>query len=104
VGLVEVTMINKNIISFLELKQLLYELQDLRPDIHFRYRLIGEMWQIGFLRILQITEKGAVLVEETSKKLVIIQDLSNVMQFELDHAFRQYEVHNHYAVEPALVY
>ena len=65
---------------------------------------MGEMWQPNFLRIMQINEKGAVLIEEMSKKLVIIQNLSNVMQFELDHPFRQYEAHNHYTVEAALVH
>ncbi|MEX1239921.1 MAG: hypothetical protein WEB30_09390 [Cyclobacteriaceae bacterium] len=98
------TLIRDNIVPFLELKRLLYELQDLRPDISFRYRLMGEMWQPNFLRIMQINEKGAVLIEETSKKLVIIQNLSNVMQFELDHPFRQYEAHNHYTVEATLVH
>ena len=99
-----VTVPEKKIVPFLELKRLLHELKDLSPDIGFRYRLMGEMWQVNFLTILQFTDKGAVFVDEATKKLVIIPELSSVMQFELDHAFRQYEAHNHYNVEPALVY
>jgi hypothetical protein len=92
------------LLPFLELKRLVHELADLRPDISFRYRLMGEMWQMNFLTILQVTEKGAVLVEEPTRKLFIIPDLTSIMQFELDQAFRQFIAHNHYTVEPALVY
>jgi hypothetical protein len=91
-------------LPFLELKRLVNELADLRPDISFRYRLMGEMWQSSFLTILQVTEKGAVLVDQVSRKLFMIQDLTSIMQFELDQAFRQFTPHNHYTVEPALVY
>ncbi|HEX8041458.1 MAG TPA: hypothetical protein VF490_20060 [Chryseosolibacter sp.] len=91
-------------VPFLELKRLLHELKDLRPDIFFRYRLMGEMWQPNYLRVLQLTDKGAVLVDETSRKVVLISDLSNVMQFEVDQSFRQYDAHTHYTVEPTLVY
>lgn len=98
------TQEKNHLLPFLELKRLVQELADLRPDISFRYRLIGEMWQTNFLTILQVTEKGAVLVEETTRRLFIIPDLTSVMQFELDQAFRQFAPHNHYTVEPALVY
>ena len=103
-GLTKVTLPENKIVPFLELKRLLYELKDLGPNVSFRYRLMGEMWQTNFLTILQVTEKGAVFVDETTKKIVMIPDVSSVMQFELDHSFRQYEAHNHYNVEPALVY
>jgi len=93
-----------NLVPFLQLKRLVHELRDLRPDVSFRYRLMGEMWQTNYLRILQITEKGLVLIDETSNKLFFIPDLSNVMQFELDQTFRQYQAQSHYTVEPALVH
>lgn len=93
-----------HLLPFLELKRLVNELVDLRPDISFRYRLIGEMWQSNFLTILQVTEKGAVLMDQGSRRLFIIQDLTSIMQFELDQAFRLFTPHNHYTVEPALVY
>jgi hypothetical protein len=91
---------NKTLISDLELKRLLIELKDKRPDICFRYRQLGEMWKPNFMRIIDISDKGAVLNDETHNKLVFISDFSQVMQFELDAKFQQYQPHFHYEVLP----
>ena len=88
------------VISALELKRLLIELKEKRPDICVRYRLLGEMWAQHFMRILQVTEKGAMFNDEASNKLVIITHLSNVMQFELDNRFQNYQPFFHYEVIP----
>lgn len=93
----------KNQIPILEFKRLLHELRDLRPDIGIRIRLMGEMWQTNYHRILQVTEKGVALHEEETKRLVIVVDLGQVMQFEIDQSFQDYEPHFHYSVDPALV-
>lgn len=93
-------MMKNDPIPVLEFRRLLYELKDLRPDICIRLRLIGEMWQTNHHRVLKLTEKGAALYDERGNKLVFVQDLSNVMQFELDHSFHQYQAHNHYTVNP----
>jgi hypothetical protein len=85
--------------SVLELRRLLYALKDSRPDICLRFRLVGEMWQNGYLRLLSVTEKGAALCDDRLSKLVYIHDLCNVMQFELDRAFQQYQPHFHYSVD-----
>lgn len=93
----------KNQIPILEFKRLLQEIRDLSPDISIRMRLMGEMWQPAYLRIFQLTEKGVALYEELSRKLIMISDLTQVMQFELDQGFKQYQPHFHYSVDPAFV-
>ena len=96
-------MTKNNVVSVLQLRRLLHALNDSRPDICVRFRLIGEMWQTNHLRVIQIGEKGVVLNDEGSTKMIVIQNLNNVMQFELDRAFQQYEPHFHYNVDPVHV-
>jgi hypothetical protein len=91
---------HKTLISVLELKRLLTELKDKRQDICFRYRLIGEMWKRNFFRILKVTEKGVVLNDAVDNKLIFLNDLTAVMQFEIDAAFQAFEPHFHYEVSP----
>jgi hypothetical protein len=93
---------NKTLISTLELKRLLVELKEKRFDISFRYRLIGEMWRPNFTRIVGLTEKGVMLNDEVSNSLVFLNDLTKVMQFEIDAAFQSFEPHHHYTVKPEL--
>jgi hypothetical protein len=93
---------NKTLISRLELKRLLTELKDLRPDICFRYRLVGEMWKPNFMRIVDVNEKGAVLIDETTDKLVFLHTLIQVVQFEIDAKFQMIQPHFHYEVEREL--
>lgn len=93
----------KNQIPILEFKRLLHQLRDLRPDIGIRMRLMGEMWQTNHHNILQLTEKGVALHDVETKRLVIVADLSQVMQFELEQSFQHYEAHFHYSVDSALV-
>ena len=93
----------KSQIPILEFKRLLHQLRDLRPDIGIRVRLMGEMWKSSHFRVFQLTEKGVALHDDSTKKLVLVSDLSQVMQFELDQTFQQYEPHFHYSVDPALV-
>lgn len=90
-------------IPVIEFKRLLHSLQDLRQDIGIRVRLMGEMWQSHHLIVLRVTERGVALHDPRSKRLLMVSDLSQVMQFELDESFQQYQPHYHYSVDPALV-
>jgi hypothetical protein len=89
------------VISELELRRLLIELKEKRPDICVRYRLLGEMWAQHFMRVLQVTEKGVMLNDEASNKLVIVTNLANIMQFELDNRFQNFQPFFHYEVIPS---
>lgn len=96
-------MENKDQVPILELRRLLHQIIDLRPDIGFRFRLMGEMWNPQHLIVLKVTERGIALQEQNSKKLTIIHDLTHIMEFEIDTSFQQYQPHTHYLVDTAMV-
>ena len=83
-------------ISVLELRRLLIELRDKRPDICVRFRLLGEMWFPHFMRIVLVTETGVILNNEVSNTLVKVSHLIQVMQFEIDRRFQNFMPHFHY--------
>src|SRR5688572_22711021 len=90
---------NTSLISVFDLKNLLVRLKEERPDICVRYRLLGEMWVVNPMRILAITEKGAIFRDESTSKLVNLPSLSLVMQFEIDAPFLGFQPHYHYHVQ-----
>lgn len=85
-------------ISVTELKRLLVTITDNRLNVCIRYRLVGEMWQANYMRILKVTNQGLLLSDETKNKLIALHDLSQIIQFELDTAFHAFEPHFHYNV------
>jgi len=85
-------------ITVLELRRLLHQLKDLRPDINIRMRLMGELWQVRHSRIASIMETGVILNDQTSGRLILIQDLKRIMQLELDLQFQQYQPNFHYSI------
>ncbi len=87
---------NKSVISILELKRLLFTIQDHNMPIFLRYRLIGEMWQSNFMKVSEVTENGAILIDESGNKLIVITDLSHIIQFELDGRIHAFEPNYHY--------
>jgi len=92
----------KSVISTLELRRLLFDLKDKRADVCVRFRILGEMWRNSFMRIVQVTEKGAVFENEHTNDWVHLADLSEIMQFELDNRFQHYQPHFHYDVMPLM--
>ncbi|HKZ37234.1 MAG TPA: hypothetical protein VJ184_06270 [Chryseolinea sp.] len=89
---------HKKAISILELKRLLYDLRDKQSYTCIRFRFLGGMWQKDFLQIFKIDEMGAVFHNEFSGELLKLSKLYNIIQFELDHNFQQYQAHFHYNV------
>ena len=83
----------------LELRRLLVDLSEKRPDICIRFRLLGELWGVNFLRVARVNEKGAVLLDEI-QGLVSISDLNFIMQFEIDRPFQGFQPYYHYEVTP----
>jgi len=94
----EVTL-NKTLISVLELRRLMVDLSEKRPDICIRFRLLGEMWNVNFVRVIKLTERGVVLMDDL-RGLQSISDLNFVMQFEIDKAFQGFQPYYHYEVTP----
>jgi hypothetical protein len=91
-------------ITVTELRRLLVDIHDKRPDICLRFRLLGEMWGKNFLKILAIGEKSIVLAHEQDGRLYTIPDLSKIMQFELDSPFHQYKPYFHYSISAVPVF
>lgn len=89
---------SKKMIAVIELRRLLFELKEHRPDICIRYRLIGKMWIENFLRVIRLTEKGVLFNDETSQNTITILNLSQIMQFELDKPFQAFQPYFHYDV------
>jgi hypothetical protein len=90
--------LKKKSLSVLELKRLLVEIQEQRPDIYIRYRLLGEMWRPNFMKIISVIERGIFLKDEQAYQLIHLQNLANIMQFEIDHNFQNFEAHFHYDI------
>ena len=91
---------NDQKISTIELRRLLFEIKDNRPDISIRFRILGEFWQSNHQRIIKITDSGVIIKDESSNKLMLIQDLRDVIQFEIDKPFYNFQPHYHYELDP----
>lgn len=89
---------SKKMIAVIELRRLLFELKEHRPDICIRYRLIGKMWIENFLRVIRLTDNGVLFNDETSQNTIEIPNLSQIMQFELDRPFQTFQPYFHYDV------
>jgi hypothetical protein len=83
----------------LALKRLLVELAEHRVNVCIRVRILGELWQANHSRVLRVTDNGLALLDESINKLLFIQDLSNIMQFEIDGQFQHYKPNYHYTVK-----
>jgi hypothetical protein len=81
-----------------ELRRLLYELKDKRPDICIRFRLMGQMWQSEFWRVVALTENGVALINAPSNQICIVKNLREVVQFEIDSRYQNFHPHDHYSV------
>lgn len=91
-------------ISTTELKSLLVSLTEHPHRVNFRYRLIGEMWQSVFMRVLFVTETGVMLRDEIHNRTILLSDLKMIIQFELDSALYNFDPNSHYDVIPCQLY
>ncbi len=91
-----------SLISVSELRRLLVTISDCRVELGLRYRLMGEMWEPSYMKILGLTDFGLLLNDETKNRVIVIRDLSQIMQFEIDAAFHNYQPYFHYNVDPSL--
>jgi hypothetical protein len=85
-------------VNVLELRALLHEIKDHGKGVCIRFRLLGEMWQKHHCKILSISENGVSVIEEPTNRLIFIQELKHVIQFEIDKPFQNYKPHLHYTV------
>jgi hypothetical protein len=92
-------METKSSVEVLELRRLLYEIQERNSHVCIRLRMMGAMWFPHFMSIIAVTEKGVLLRDEVSSHLVVIQNLKNVIQFEIDNQLHNFQPHFHYDVK-----
>jgi hypothetical protein len=83
-------------ITVSQLKQFLCELR--YSHVHIRIRLMGQLWQQNFMQIVSFADDGVLLRNAVTGNYVNIAPLSNVMQFEIDQVFKNYQPHFHYDV------
>jgi hypothetical protein len=95
-------MNSQNNVAVLELRRLLFELKDLRPDICIRLRQLGAMWQPSFCQVVKMTETGVIMCDTSTSEFCFIKNLNNVVQFELDSMFQSYHPHYHYSIQAVM--
>jgi hypothetical protein len=86
----------------IQLKALLQELVDHQPNVCVRLRLLGQMWMPNFMRPVRMLGKGIILFDETIMEYKVVQELRDVMQFELDSPYKEAQPFFHYEVRPSL--
>lgn len=67
-------------------------------SVGIRFRTLGEMWKPNFMRLVRLTDRGAIFVDESSEEFVFVADLSDIVQFEIDDRFHNLQPHFHYEV------
>lgn len=89
------------VVTTTELKQLLTRLVDnTLLGVCIRTRCVGEMWHPNFMRVLMLTDKGVVILnDEIQRRAIIIPYVRDIIQFELDQRFEAYQPHFHYTVQ-----
>jgi hypothetical protein len=91
-------MTNESTLSSIKLRQLLTDLKDHGHNTCVRMRLLGELWQNHFMRVVSVTDDRVLLNHEEKNKLISVP-LKSIMQIEIDHKFKDYQPHNHYTVQ-----
>jgi len=85
-------------LSTIEFRRLLHDIRDRRPDVRIRVRIIGKMWGDRFCTIDFINENQVVLFDETEDYYHYINNIDDIIQFELECSFFGYQAFYHYEV------
>jgi hypothetical protein len=89
-----------NSISTYYLRTLLADLGMQKAEIGFRFRMLGEMWRPNFMRVVKLTDRGAIFMDESTEEFVFISDLADIVQIEIEDRFQDLQPHFHYEVTP----
>ncbi|HEY0653533.1 MAG TPA: hypothetical protein VGD65_10405 [Chryseosolibacter sp.] len=83
--------------TILQLRQLLIGLKEHATNTCVRVRMLGELWQSYFMRVVSVSDDRVLLNDEVSNKLRSFR-LDQIMQVEIDHKFREFQPHDHYTI------
>lgn len=90
-------MTKDSTLSSLKLRQLLVDLKEHGHNTCVRLRLVGDMWQPYFMRVVSVSDDRVLLNNEVNNKLFSFP-LNAIMQIEIDHKFKEFQPHNHYTI------
>jgi hypothetical protein len=90
--------VSADTVSSLELRFLMDSIVSQKANVKIKCLFEGRSWSGPFLSVLMVTEKGAVLKDESSDKILSIPFIDHVMQFVLDRPFDSYNSERTYAV------
>jgi hypothetical protein len=96
--MVKTSLDSSVLVSAAELRGLLADILVNSPSTCVRFRLFGELWQQQFMRIVHVTSREIILRSESTGQIEVVPNIGNVVQFEIDTKFRNYQPHFHYEV------
>lgn len=88
----------KPVVTVDELRQLLISMLEYSLPVRFRYRLAGNIWEVSFTKVIQITENGVLLECIEESRTFFIPNLSAIKQFQLDCGWRKFGARCHFHV------
>jgi hypothetical protein len=90
-------------VSVVEFRQLLITLKEHTHDTCIRVRIMGQLWEQNFMRIIHVSETHVFLRNEAEESPLKYFKLDEVMNFEIDKPFQDFKPHDHYNVLPLFV-
>jgi hypothetical protein len=85
-------------VSTPEFKKLLFAINDRRPDVRIRIRVIGKMWSECFCTVESVTQIQATFYNIYKQTSYQLSNFEEVVQFELECSFFRYQAFYHYQV------
>jgi hypothetical protein len=82
------------------LRHLLSDLDGRRQTVGIRFRILGEMWKPNFMRLVRLTDRGAIFMDESTQEFVFVPELMDIVQVEVEDRLLDLEPHFHYEVTP----
>lgn len=94
-------------VSLYNLKQLLLEIYEVRPDIKIKVRLVNQPWSKNFNTIIHLAGltndppdfQGVIFNDEFSQTLIIAKNLNEISEFMIDKSHPVYKKNIPYVVQ-----
>jgi hypothetical protein len=80
-------------INTLRFKRLIFELREHCPENRIRVRTLGNMWDSNFSEVIHITAGDGIILQ--NKEQMKHVPLNDVISFELEMKFQDFEPNNH---------
>jgi hypothetical protein len=77
-------------------KRLIFELRENCPNNRIRVRTLGNMWDRNFSEVIHITAGDGIILQNNEQMKHV--SLNDVISFELEMKFQDFEPNNHWKV------